>query len=239
VVSKSSASKGLGLTDEEIRFREIAECTGQIVPREDVLRIEPEWRRDDLLGICPCRLTYAGEYVAACIGLGIVPEIAREMGFRLPKDPMLRDKAKRSGIRIPLTVGEVKDELMDEWEDNGWVHIVFTFGAPYIGGICNCEAPVCLALQKVKAQQYPTMGPGGVLKSEYIAVVDPDECTGCKKCILMCQFGAIRVVQLTGRAVVDPVKCTGCGLCRHACEQSAIKLVERSKIPIAVQEWRI
>ena len=67
--------------------------------------------------------------MAACIGLGIVPEVAREMGFRLPKDPMLRDKAKRSGIRIPLTVGEVKDELMDKWEDNGWVHIVFLHSA--------------------------------------------------------------------------------------------------------------
>lgn len=41
MVSESSASKGLGLTDEEIqRFKEIADKhMGQIVPREDVLKI--------------------------------------------------------------------------------------------------------------------------------------------------------------------------------------------------------
>ncbi len=53
-----------------------------------------------------------------------------------------------------------------------------------------------------------------------VYVVDPAKCTGCRRCLPACSFGAIAVVSY--KAVIDPEKCTGCGKCAAVCPRGAI-----------------
>lgn len=54
------------------------------------------------------------------------------------------------------------------------------------------------------------------------AVVDPDKCSGCGKCIEACRFGAIRKMENT--CEIDAFSCEGCGVCTAVCPSSAIEL---------------
>ncbi|MFT3818059.1 MAG: hydrogenase iron-sulfur subunit [Rubrivivax sp.] len=58
------------------------------------------------------------------------------------------------------------------------------------------------------------------------AVVDPDNCNGCRRCFVDCPYAAVTMVphpnQRIGRqlAVVDADLCVGCGICAGACPSS-------------------
>ncbi len=49
------------------------------------------------------------------------------------------------------------------------------------------------------------------------AWVDEDMCSGCKTCILLCPYQAIRADEERKIAVIDPALCKGCGTCVAAC----------------------
>lgn len=59
-----------------------------------------------------------------------------------------------------------------------------------------------------------------------VAVVDPANCNGCRRCLADCPYAAITMVphpnQRIGRslAVVDADLCAGCGICAGACPSS-------------------
>jgi heterodisulfide reductase subunit A len=59
-----------------------------------------------------------------------------------------------------------------------------------------------------------------------VAVVDPDICTWCDKCIGACPYGAIEQLSLNGRevAVISEAGCKGCGGCVPVCPVNAIDL---------------
>jgi len=63
--------------------------------------------------------------------------------------------------------------------------------------------------------------------SRFRASVDTDSCTGCKKCVERCFFGAITMKKVPGskklKAFVDEEKCMGCGLCVIGCDHQALK----------------
>ena len=54
--------------------------------------------------------------------------------------------------------------------------------------------------------------------------VDLEKCTGCKKCVLACPFGAVELVEK--KAQINYDECTVCGACANACEEGAI-IIER------------
>jgi len=217
---------------------------GQVVPLEDAVRImktaEEVYGKDfvAVASYCGCRKVYAAEWLPVCIGWGVVLRRSSAVGYnsKIP-DEWKRYKVATGFIeerpRYPLTADSAA-ELMKEWEDKqGLVHAVFTFGIPYVGSICNCETPYCVAFRDRFHQGISEL----LRKGEYIGVVDPDACIGCGKCKLACQFGAINLPHLTGRAVIDPTKCFGCGVCRSFCDQRAITLVDRAKVPAARNLW--
>ncbi len=107
------------------------------------------------------------------------------------------------------------------------------FGIPYIGGICNCDYPDCLAIR----QRLDYGLQGALLKGHHVAKVNYDECNGCDQCIPRCQFGAIKMEVTTSKANIDMFKCFGCGLCETACPRDAITLVERSSLPALKDVW--
>ncbi len=57
------------------------------------------------------------------------------------------------------------------------------------------------------------------------AVINPDGCTHCFKCIKVCRFDAISVIN--GNFVVNPIECEGCSYCFHICPTHTIKMNNR------------
>ena len=59
-----------------------------------------------------------------------------------------------------------------------------------------------------------------------VALVDPDNCNGCRRCFDDCPYAAVTMVphpnQRIGRTLarVDPDLCVGCGICAGACPSS-------------------
>jgi len=92
------------------------------------------------------------------------------------------------------------------------------FNSQKAGGMCSCCGCCCGVLRGIKAQP----SPAEAVKSNYFAVVDPDECTGCETCLERCQMEAIDMVD--GLAEVVSKRCIGCGLCVTTCPTEAIVL---------------
>jgi len=59
-----------------------------------------------------------------------------------------------------------------------------------------------------------------------VAIVDPDACTWCGKCLDACPYGAIEQLSLNGRevATISEAGCKGCGGCVPVCPENAIDL---------------
>jgi len=137
----------------------------------------------------------------------------------------------RGGIQY-LTPDEAKDYL-DRLNKMGLVHIAETHGAPYTGGICNCEMPLCGQLRARLEHDVPYV----VLKGHYVAQIDPETCNGCQQCMTRCHFDALHIHSGTKKIVVDAFKCFGCGNCRRPCGKDAVTMVERAEIPAVKNMW--
>ncbi len=64
------------------------------------------------------------------------------------------------------------------------------------------------------------------------AVLLPDKCSGCGKCVDACYFGAISWDSDKKRPVFDRFSCEGCSVCEIVCPEKAIELhdVDNAKI---------
>ena len=66
-------------------------------------------------------------------------------------------------------------------------------------------------------------------KGGHEAVINPDKCTGCGRCIELCKFDAI-----SDTFEVDPIGCEGCGVCVDLCPEQAIDFPE-----VVCGQWHI
>jgi MinD superfamily P-loop ATPase len=66
-------------------------------------------------------------------------------------------------------------------------------------------------------------------KGGHEAVINPDLCTQCGRCIEVCRFGAVK-----DTFEIDPIDCEGCGVCVDLCPEKAIDFPE-----IVCGEWYI
>ncbi len=114
----------------------------------------------------------------------------------------------------------------------GFVHILMLFGAPFIGGFCQCDYPDCGALRG--AVDFGL----GALKGHHVAMVDYDKCNGCGVCAQRCQWGALKFEVTSDKANIDLFKCYGCGLCQTGCPRKAIRLVWRADVPAVAEVWQ-
>lgn len=194
---------------------------GQVVTLEETNRIlELLWPIG--LMTCACRRSMRGlpdEENFTCIGMG--PGM-----YKWERWP----DTYRGGVQF-LTLDEAR-EAIDVMNRRGLVQCIYTFGTPYIGGLCNCDYPDCGGLRTVE-----DTGVRAVWKGHYIAEIDPDLCNGCALCIRRCQFHALNFSPSTLKAYVDPLKCFGCGLCRTPCKPDAITMVDRAKLPALAGVW--
>jgi ferredoxin len=195
---------------------------GQVVPLREMERMVEIANPLGLIG-CICRkamlaLEERTARESTCMGLGV---------------GML--KWERWPERYKGEVHWVSSEGAKEWlrdlDKRGFVHSLMMFGPRFIGGICNCDYPVCDALT-IRLDWGLNM-----LKGHYVAIPDYELCNGCGICAQRCQFGALKMNVTLDKVNIDQMRCFGCGLCETGCPRGAISLKDRTQIPELKEVW--
>ena len=202
---------------------------GQVLPIEDVERIFA-MVSSVVRVACLCRHITLGEEKRYCYGVILKPDggyyrdVIETVRQSFPDGP---DAADTEELSKTEAIAALRDH-----EREGLCHTVWTFGTPFIAGICNCDRSDCIAMRCTVTHAVPIM-----FRAEYVGAVDPDACTGCRQCMRVCQFGAITYSAAHRKAGIDPRRCYGCGICRAVCPQDAIRLESRATVPIAAKLW--
>ena len=196
--------------------------SSQVVPLQDALGVLELSSPIGLID-CICRkMTRAtderSEPEFTCAGMGVGM-------FKWERWP----ERYKGGVKF-VNIEEAK-EWTRGMNKRGFVTILMLFGAPYIGGFCQCDYPNCEQIRM--AVDHDLL----LTKGHYVATVDYDKCNGCGICAQRCQFGALKFEVGTQKANIDQFKCYGCGLCETGCPRLAIKLVEKATIPALAEVW--
>lgn len=202
---------------------------GQVVPIEDIKQIF-DFTNSIVRVACLCRNITLGKEKRYCYGISLSPDGGWFTEMSRALDMSFFTGPDANGFET-LT----KDEALSafhEHEREGLCHTVWTFHTPFIGGICNCDRSDCLAMRTTVTHATPVM-----FRAEFVAGIDSNECSGCRECMRICQFGAITYSASNKKAVIDQRWCYGCGVCRSACKKNAIRLEERIKVPVAAGLW--
>jgi len=226
----AEAVEARGLKPEEFpRLRHMANkvaqemVVGQVVTLEDAMTMVELASPIALMG-CICRKITRGrlednEDSYTCMGLGIGM-------FKWDRWP----ERYKGGVHF-VTVEEAK-QWLTKWHKKGMVASLMTHGTPYIGGLCMCDYPDCLAIR-----YRLDYGINQLIKGEFVAIVDYDKCTGCGTCVERCQFGAIKFEVTIEKTNIDQFRCFGCGVCQTTCPADAITMVDRKTLPGLKEVW--
>ncbi len=201
---------------------------GQVVPIEDIEKIF-ELTNSIVRVACYCRYNTLGKEKRYCYGISLTPEtgLAEILGSVV--------EGFDGG---PYTAGMetlTKEEALEAFrkhEREGLAHTIWTFGTPFIGGLCNCDRSDCWAMRFTLSRNMPMM-----FRAEYVGQIDPDVCNGCRECMRQCQFGALTWSASNKKAVIDQRWCYGCGVCRAVCKEKAITLMDRAQVPATANLW--
>ncbi|MFQ6131684.1 MAG: ATP-binding protein [Armatimonadota bacterium] len=202
---------------------------GQVVPLEDI---------EEIFGFvnsivrvpCICRHVTLGREARYCYGVSLGPnggafrDLLGELDDSFlfgPDTSELEELAADQALRA-----------FAEHEKEGLCHTVWTFMTPFIGGVCNCDRSDCMAMQATVVHDFKVM-----FRAEYVAEVNRDECTGCRSCMRVCQFGALAYSAADQKAFVDHGACYGCGICRAVCRADALKLTPRGEVATVAELW--
>lgn len=202
---------------------------GQVVPLEDVREIFGFVNSIVRLP-CICRHVTLGREVGYCYAVSMGPGGGTQLGLLEGLDASFLHGPDTHGFH-EVDAQDALDQFA-EHEKQGLCHTVWTFLAPFIGGVCNCDRADCLAMQATVVHDLKMM-----FRAEYVASVDPDRCTGCRECMRVCQFGALAYSAADRKTSVDPAACYGCGICRSVCPRDAIELKPRAEVPVAAELW--
>jgi ferredoxin len=101
----------------------------------------------------------------------------------------------------------------------GLVHVTYTYQEkekPDV--ICSCCSCCCHSLAGLIRFGFLN----AVVASKYVAVLNPETCINCGKCVERCQFKARWLED--GKVKFDKTRCFGCGVCVSTCPTGSISL---------------
>ena len=202
---------------------------GQVLPIEDVEKVFGFVGNIVRLP-CYCRYINLGTEQRFCYGISMAPQEGEMFKIIKEIDMDYLTGPDTSGLE-ELTKEEALENFR-QYEKEGLCHTVWTFVAPFIGGICNCDRSDCDSMQATVTEGIPSM-----FRAEYVAEVNPELCNGCRQCMRVCQFGAIGYSAANKKIFIDPLRCYGCGICRASCTKDAIQLHDRASVPVAANLW--
>jgi ferredoxin len=203
---------------------------GQVFPIEEVERIF-DFVNSVIRLPCICRKSFTGTEQRYCYGVSMVPQ--EQSKFRKIIESLDADYLNGPGTKgFENLSKEAALQNFRDLEKKGLCHSVWIFGAPFIGGVCNCSRSDCGAIQATVNHSFPVM-----FRAEYVAEVNPELCNGCRMCMRACQFGAIGYSISDEKVYIDQQHCFGCGVCRANCTKNAIELNDRSSIPAVANLW--
>lgn len=175
----------------------------QVIGREESFAVGTcACRHEKKLSGDPCKIDAPRE---ACVYFGKVADfmIDRGMARRYSKEGLLG--------------------LLKTCEDYGLVHNINNFLGDNIV-LCNCCGCCCAFLVRMKKYR----GLKQVAGSNFVAVVDPETCTGCGDCLERCQMEALRMEGETARVIEE--YCIGCGNCVSRCPADSLSLVRCDEV---------
>jgi len=218
-----------GFIRKKITRKQMASHFGQVIPIEDVEKIL-EMATSVVRLACICRQTFLGSEQRYCYGLSLAPQGGEMANILKSIDANYLIGPQTGGLEY-LSKNEALD-LMRKYEQDGLCHSIWSFITPFIGGLCNCSLPGCMAMRASLIHRTPVM-----FRGEYVAVVDEEKCIGCGECAKICPFNACMALHAGDKAQVDLKRCYGCGICRSVCPNQAISLVDRGSVPEVAQLW--
>lgn len=173
-----------------------------------------------ILKACPCRSIAGCENHDAGFGCTFIGEgareVSRDLAHHVSKEEALRHLREAAADGLITCIGKFEGDAIALGVKN----------ANKLMTICHCCECCCVSTSLHHAAK-PARDLMVKLRGLEIGV--GDACTGCGKCVDICIFKQIRV--LDGKAHIDN-ECKGCGRCAMACPSNAIeiKIVDPSYI---------
>jgi len=108
--------------------------------------------------------------------------------------------------------------------------------------LADCDvdaADLYLVIEPISHRRKPERFYGG-----YTFLVDRQWCSACGRCVEVCRFDAVRLVQAAPDrpdwrvAEIDPLACEGCGCCADVCPTEAIGMQDRLSGMIFISNTR-
>jgi Pyruvate/2-oxoacid:ferredoxin oxidoreductase delta subunit len=136
----------------------------------------------------------------------------------------------KHGVARAVDKQECHDLLQQAYELN-----LVQFGEnvrEQVNFICNCCGCCCEAM--IAARRFAILNP--VHTTNFIPVVNEENCNGCSKCVNVCPVEAMTLISANNPhkprmkvARLNHERCLGCGVCVRSCAKDSLSLESRPK----------
>jgi ferredoxin len=198
------SEKKISFSSQVIPVNESLPQAQQVLP---TMQVEEILRGAELITLakCICRLKYhhCDKPLEVCFVLNAV-------GKKWIEDGYAREVSLDEALEVITLANK-----------NGLVHLTLYMPDHQLFALCSCCSCCCHDLQLLLSygKDYITV------KSDYVAMDDPEKCSDCGTCIERCGFKARSFEN--EKMVFDQDKCYGCGLCLTTCPEESISLRRR------------